>query len=236
VSRLTAPLCAFAAALFLATSVHANFMTMTAGPGASPTPTQDTTTLGTLTQLGPSLWQWQGEWTLASWSMEFDFVFSPNPELVINNILFTNTTAVTQTFSVEIVMPVSVTYAQTLMTGSISGSVIDGNNASATVSTPTGDYLYTAKIDGNVVHQIVDDSFSLTASGFVGVTNSFPPVNFIDVPGPAVNSTLGLKLFFELTPGDSVAIVSSFSVIPEPASVALIAAGGGLLLVRRRTR
>jgi len=56
------------------------------------------------------------------------------------------------------------------------------------------------------------------------------------IPGPAVNSTIGIEHRFNLSDGDQMTYSSSFwVVVPEPGTIGLLAAGlGGLALFGRR--
>lgn len=189
--------------------------------------------IGTLEDLGNGTYRWWGEWAPEGldWELEWDIAFSPNPELTFNNILVTNTSGTTQTFTSTVTMPTTQTFAApTEMTGTLSGSLINGSGASATLSAVPGSSVYTAFIDGNPVQTLLDDPFSVTTSS----SDTFGPADFVDEPGPALNTSIGITLEFNLTPGDSASALSSFKVIPEPASLALLGAGGLLLLRRRR--
>jgi hypothetical protein len=151
--------------------------------------------------------------------------FNADP-FVLNNILVTNTTASTQIFSVTVGLPTTFP-APNLISGTITTSVIDGNaSGSATVSTVPGNPIYRGQIDFNTVATLQNDPFSVSTPGSGSATNAFgPTVNLIPV-----TSSIGIQLTFQLTAGDTAAILSRFDVspIPEPASASTV---GGCLLV-----
>lgn len=154
-----------------------------------------------------------------------DLEFNADP-FVLNNILVTNTTASTQIFSVFVGLPTTFP-APNLISGTVTTSVIDGNaSGSATVSTVTGQPIYKGQIDLTTVATMQNDPFSVSTPGSGSATNSFgPSVNLIPV-----TSSIGIQLTFQLTAGDTAAILSRFDVspIPEPASAATV---GALLVV-----
>jgi hypothetical protein len=155
--------------------------------------------------------------------------FHPNP-YVLNNILVTNNSAVTQSFNIVVALPTTYGSPNQIL-GSITTQVIDGNSSGATLTAPTSGSVYEAIIDGTTVATLQDDVFVLVAP-IAGVNNA------LDDFGPAANalavtSYIAIELNFTLSPGDSAAILSRFDVIPEPSSALLLGAAS-LLLVRRR--
>jgi hypothetical protein len=118
-----------------------------------------------------------------------------------------------------------VTYADASF-GNDGGFFDDGNNP-----------VYAGTIDTNEVLDLLA-SVSLTpdfagdASKFATETQGLPP----SIPGPAANSSIGIIHRFNLSAGDQATFNSTFQVVPEPGSFALLAAGlcGLALLGRRR--
>jgi hypothetical protein len=49
----------------------------------------------------------------------------------------------------------------------------------------------------------------------------------VQAAGPGVATTIGIRLEFTLSPGESIAATSRFEIVPEPATLLLV--GGGLL-------
>jgi hypothetical protein len=156
--------------------------------------------------------------------------FHPNP-YVLNNILVTNNSAVTQSFNILVALPTTFGSPNQIL-GSITTQVIDGTSGGATLTAPANGSVYQAIIDGTTVATLQDDPFVLVAPA-AGVNNdleSFGPA----VNGLAVTSYIAIELNFTLSPGDSAAILSRFDVIPEPASLALLGVASILLVGRRR--
>jgi hypothetical protein len=155
--------------------------------------------------------------------------FNPDP-FVLNNILVTNTTTTTQIYSVTVGLPTSFP-APNLIAGNITTSVIDGGSGSATISTASPDPIYQAQIDGSTVETLQDDPFSITTSISSGSSASFG----FDPSAIPVVSSIGIKLTFQLTAGDTAAIISRFDVVPEPSCLALcgIALAFGVAAGRR---
>jgi hypothetical protein len=146
--------------------------------------------------------------------------FDPDP-FVLNNILVTNTTAVTQIFSAFVGLPTTFP-GPNIISGTVRTDVIDGGGApGATVATVPSTPIYAAQIDGVNVATLQNHSFSVVA----------PPANTASAPasfGPTVNavpvtSNIGIQLRFSLSAGDTASLLSRFDVvaIPEPTTLAL---------------
>ena len=156
---------------------------------------------------------------------------------VLNNILVTNTTDSTQTFSAFVGLPTTFP-APNFISGNVSTSVIDGGRAGGTVAAIAGDSLYAAQIDGATVATLQDFPFSLIAPG--GGSNtasaSFGPL----LNGVPVTNYIGIQLRFSLTPGDSASFLSRFDVVesvPDPgSSVALVAIALPFVVAMMRSR
>ena len=147
--------------------------------------------------------------------------------IIYNNLLLQNNSDVVQSYVVPITLAGSFS-APNEIRGSIDTSVI---GADSLVSAPVGGAVYSAKIDGFVVHTLQNDPFSLGTSQ--SATSDFQEFGFTPSPFPVVSS-IGIELSFDLSPGDTISILSDFQVVPEPGTLAMLLMGGGVLLWRRR--
>jgi hypothetical protein len=195
------------------------------------------------TDNGDGSYGYVGNYVGSGWSLDWNVTADSDP--FVNAITaVTNNSLVTQTYTVIVSLPVFPAITpSSLMRGSIGGSLTDnnelqdgfGNYATFATSAPTS--IYKALIDSVGVRTLYDHPYSIS------VTNpsdsvTIPSVNFgipIRELAPAVNTDIGIQLKFTLSPGDSASLTSVFNVIPEPASVLLLATGG-LLMMRRRSR
>jgi hypothetical protein len=149
-----------------------------------------------------------------------------------------NAQAFTQQFTLVFTLPVVAMPFGTLTGGSHRGTVTDVDGNGATVGTALGSSLYTALLDGADWQSLRDDPFSASAGGFG--SNSIPNTSFgapiPSLPGPAVLSSIGIRLDFTLTAFDRASFTSNHVVepIPEPTTGALVALGLALLAMRRR--
>jgi len=167
------------------------------------------------------------------WSM----LVNPDP-FVIANLVVTNTTLVTQTYSLSVVLPTTL-LANACIGGSISGSVTDLNGNGATLAAPANGGIYSALIDGSPVMQLLTDPFSVSTGNWQSATvgpasfgNPIPSMPY----APGVANSIGINITFTLSAGDSATFTSIFVVeecIPAPAALALFGLAG-LAGTRRR--
>ena len=157
----------------------------------------------------------------------------------------TNLSVTTQTFVLTVQLPATVlghtvmggyygalTYTDTGGPGGVPDSTV-------TVATITGSPFYRALVDGVGVQDM--GSFNLNAFGGPGVFGTYSQQSFgapiPSLPGPnGVSSSIGIRVTFSLTAGDSLNVPVFFRVdAPEPTSFALIGLGvAALAIVRKR--
>jgi hypothetical protein len=159
--------------------------------------------------------------------------YDPDP-FVLNNILITNNTGVTQIHTVTVGLPTSFG-APNQIKGTVTTGVIDGGLDGATVATVVGVPIYRAKIDNtSIVGTLQNHPFSVSvppAGGSAASTANFGPVGNA-VP---VNSSINIELNFTITPGDTATLISRFDVfVPEPTSFGLIASALAFMAAVRR--
>ncbi len=178
--------------------------------------------------------------TLDAWDLFLD-----EDPIVSGITAITNNGATDQQITLMFTLPITPAIpGGTVIGGSIQGGLTDTNGGGATLSAPTGSSFYTALIDGVAVQTLYDDPTSFAVPG----TNPFgsenvPALQFgTPIPslaGPPALTSIGIKLDFILSAGDSASFTSVFvvepSVVPVPAAVWLFGSALGLLgWVRRR--
>jgi len=174
-----------------------------------------------------------------NWDFQWGVTGDPDP-VVSSNLTVTNNSAVTQTFTSLVVLPIAPAVTpSSLIGGSISGSVTDVNGNGATLATAAPDALYTALIDGVAVQTLYNNpnSFVVTPPfGSASVPNAAFGSPIPSLPGPAANNTIAIQLKFTLSPGDSMALTSVFVVnpVPEPVGLGMFGLAAAGLLGRRR--
>ena len=190
---------------------------------------------GTFQCSGMAMTSMNGDWTLDSWMMNLD----PDPTVFANTVL-TNNTGSTQTFFLNVVLPISVNVGPPLIiSGSIAGQVTDSNgNASALLSSVAPTAIYSAAIDGTAVRTLLNHPSSVNVNAAFQ-TRSFAPSSYLNqvLPGQSATTNIAIFLRFNLSPGDSAGFTSVFNVIPEPSTAVLAGLGLlGLLAAGRRAK
>jgi hypothetical protein len=168
---------------------------------------------------------------------EFDVFFNPDPS-ISSSFNITNTFGSASNFTITVEAPVAA-LATTVMGGSAQGGVTDAGGDGATLAIPSGSAFYTALIDAAGVHTLYplanppDPNLAyppLVVGGF-GSGNLFPLEDFgtpiPSLPGPAVNTKIGITWNFNLTPGNDRATGSGVFVVelPEPSTFLLLGFG-----------
>ncbi len=187
------------------------------------------------------------------WELTWNCVFNENVggvatgggAFVTANIVVTNNDFNTQNFGLTMTLPTTLSGKPIFERGSGTGTVTDNTFDAATISSTGLTQIYSPRIDG--VDEIAGYLFpaggggGYSESAIFGSTQNLAPQEFgIPVPVAAaateIVSSIGIRLSFDLTGGDSASITSIFEVlIPGPGGLPILAAVG-LFGGRRRRR
>lgn len=179
---------------------------------------------GSVVQTAPTEWLFQGSYqgntgTRLAWI----YLVDPDP-FVTGTFTVTNETSASRDYVLDFSLPISPPLAASLLSGQVSGTLTDSNGSgSALMTSINGGFVYSALADDSFVQGLMANAFQqvTSASGttsFSGGAFGFPE----PVPGPAINSTIGIRFAFTLSAGDSVSFSSVFVANPIPAPSALI--------------
>ncbi len=164
----------------------------------------------------------------APWLTVRELRFDTDPT-VYASYLVQNITGAPQNYTVGVSLP-STWSAPNLIRGSVDTSVIGTDGQ---VSALANSSIYSAQIDAITVRTLQGYPFTLsTPQNAVSASAAFG----FDPNNIAVNSSIGILLNFQLSPGDYAAIISDFEVaaVPEPGSLVLLLLGGVVLIWRRQ--
>ena len=180
-------------------------------------------------------WKYQvdGHYVQHGYDMTLSFTIDPDPTIT-GNVAITNVTAAPQDYLFTFNLPVSPGFNPSQLNGSV-GVTATADSTAGAVATTSPDPLYTALIDNVGVKTLLNNPFSLPVAAF---DSNVTTAKFgLPVPdaGGAVNSSIGIKLHFNVTPGDQAGVTSQFTANPVPEPTALLGlAIAGVALVRRR--
>jgi hypothetical protein len=175
------------------------------------------------------------------WSCDWNITADADPQ-INSGLIFTNMTGVTQLFSITVGLP-TVLAGPTTHGGSFQGGLQDnliGDGFIAQIATVPASAWYEGQIDGATVLSFYPDPPGTTITApFDGGAANIPFASGglpgVTLPSGAVNSTIGIKHTFTLTPNSTATLTGFFIVVPEPATLGLLAVGA-MVLVRRRRR
>jgi hypothetical protein len=172
-----------------------------------------------------------------NWSVSFDH----DPQYLASFDI-TNTTGLTQTFTLNVTLPVSPAILGSSLMNGYFGKLdwYDANSdGSVTVNTVGATKFFVAKIDTAGVQGIGTFSAGATSAPG-GIFGDYPQQSFgipTQLAGPAVLSSIGGTVVFQLTPGDRAVFPIFFQVnpVPEPFTALLVGFGLlGLAAIRQR--
>lgn len=193
---------------------------------------------------GPYAYDWaDGQWQSATHGVKITWQdVEGDIDPGVNGVwAITNNSAITQIYTLTVILPILPVAPSSLMFGSSTISVADANfSGSATLASVGGFPGYEGLIDLAAVPAaaLFTAPYSLVAppGGTIGDTETFG-VFPGSVPGPAALTSIGIRHTFSLTAGDTATFNSTFHIvpIPEPGTLVLIGAGlAGLGLLRRQ--
>ena len=178
-----------------------------------------------------------GLYTVNSWTSAWD-----TDPFVTNNLNVTNNSLSTMIFDVTVTSPVGLTGPFTDMSGSI-GITLTNTAGTVLLDSFLSNAIYVAIIDGSPVFPLFPAPYALSCTGqFCSTTDSDDFGVFPNSPvvGPQANATIGIRVQFQLSPGDSAGITSVFNIepqpVPEPTPASLLVLGLVALVAARRGR
>ncbi|MBX3395225.1 MAG: PEP-CTERM sorting domain-containing protein [Phycisphaerae bacterium] len=177
-----------------------------------------------------------GSQSTSGWTLTWSNVYFNADPVVAGVFAVTNNTGVTQTYSLNVLMPTAfATGGSTTISGGSAISVVDANaSGGMTMSATSGSSIYTAKVNGVGVRTLFDDPYTLSNPPPFATSDN---LNYGPEAGPNVAflNNIGIDHSFTLSPGDQATVNSVFVIVPEPTTMSLLVLGS-VFVLRRKTR
>jgi len=202
---------------------------------------QNVTYQSTETPLSGSAVQLTGTAGNSMWDYGWDLVVDPDP-VISGSLTFTNTTAMTQSYSVLLTLSTPASSQNHTMTGTVfAGTGVSDSTTDSDSSAQLSNIAITGLIDGSNAMNIFAGGLSCGIP--IGSDGCSASLSADSINGPAlwtagITSSIGIRLNFDLSAGDTATLITAFDVQPVPLPAALWLFGSGLLglagLARRR--
>ena len=125
-----------------------------------------------------------------------------------------------------LVNPLAYASAGVTLTGDANGATITGGFDDGRI--------YQARYNGSTVYSNLVGGFSAAANTTATPNDRLPASGYATISGSV--SSIEAQMKFTLSAGDQASATSRFEVVPEPATMSLLALGGMAALIRRRRR
>jgi hypothetical protein len=176
------------------------------------------------------------------WDLTWNLTLNQDPSIA-GAVTLTNLTTTTRSFNLAFALPVTPAFSPSLFGGSITATLVDASGDLSATLAPiaVSPSIYRGTIDGSTALSLLAANVSCfgSSAGCTAIGMDDFGLPGPTLPGPAVNSAIGIFLNFSLSPGDRVTFNTSFIVeppapVPLPAALPLLLMGLGSLALKRR--